>query len=318
MKQICSYVKHITLLFHTFSTINRPVFDYITSCLSCIYGIVHVLISILIFTCRRIREKKSNQLLLNMSIGYAFCGFSNLAGVMLPFLDTSISIITFAGYSYSNVALVFLTIDRCLYIRWPFRYNSFPRVLHVFFIACSPASAAYTIYKALAVENNSHVTDDVNAMRTFIFGIATIMIILLSTNSLVFCTLRSQRRKIKKLHVVNFQSNSKPNFSHRRKEILAFYICLGCVLTYVLLWFPPLLVTIINFYTQITISYYYFSLSMIAVSLNPLSDAIIFVCFNKDLKNRLFQLCCRGCATKIHTSANSRTDDVSTLQTTTM
>jgi len=299
---------------------DRPIFDYITGGLASVYGICHFCIIILILTCKRIREKKSNQLLLNLSTGHALCGFTSLTGCFLPFSHQSMDGIIFASYIYSNTSLAMLTIDRCIYIKWPFRYNSLPTLLHVSFMACSPLNAGFVIYKALDNDNNLHVSEDVESMRVFIFGIGALMALLLSANSLVFCTLQGQKRKIKSLRVATFsQSNVRTNFNQRKREIQAFYICLGCTLTYVVLWFPPLIVTIINFYTKIQISYYYFSMSMVSVNLNPLSDALIFVWFNKDLKNRLFQLrFLRRFAPEIDIHALSKTGGVSNVQSTTM
>ena len=83
------------------------------------------------------------------------------------------------------------------------------------------------------------------------------------------------------------KSESKTKSGPNVKEVKAFYICFGFVITYVLLWLPSVLIKMLEYFGNIGIERSTFAYSIAIANLNPISDSIIFAMLNKDFRGRL-------------------------------
>ena len=102
-----------------------------------IVSIICVVVIFFIIKIKKIRTKKSNQLLLNLCVGHLFTGIAHFYGI---FTLQPVGKYVNSGHIYSTFALVFLSIDRFIFIRHPFRYNTvkaYHRV-HIGFMLSSP------------------------------------------------------------------------------------------------------------------------------------------------------------------------------------
>merc|ERR1712100_273153 len=89
-----------------------------------------------------------------------------------------------------------LTIDRCLFIRWPFRYHTIHASLHVVYLVTSPVVYVVILIQRLA--NGSAIpVDDPVAMYAFIYTILVFNIVILVANGFVFKVLQRQKRAIR-------------------------------------------------------------------------------------------------------------------------
>lgn len=267
---------------------QRPIGDFVSAFCSIIYAIFHASIIILVTSDKQLRKKQGNRLLLNLSCGHFLTGMTNFFGTFTPY---DVSNISFAWYIYANLSLLTLTVDRSLSIRWPFRYERLGWKSHLTFLMFSPISSLVYIFRyvgALAGRRQSgsrSSADNAGSMKFFIFGMSAQMVILLVSNSIVFTTVRRHKRTIKSNNVSS-NENSRNQIT-RRRDVFTFYICFGCVITYVILWLPSLIIKILQFYGQYPIEHKYFALTMAVANVNPVSDAVLFVFFNREFKLKL-------------------------------
>lgn len=97
---------------------------------------------------KRLRERKYNQLLVNLSMGHLLTGLAYFYGIFSP---KTAGPYRLAGHTYSTVALIFLSIDRFIFIQYPFRYATSIACnrAHIGFMVASPL--VYTVYFADAL-----------------------------------------------------------------------------------------------------------------------------------------------------------------------
>ena len=74
-------------------------------------------------------------------------------------------------------------------------------------------------------------------------------------------------------------------WQERRKEARSFYVCFGCVITFVLLMSPSVFVRIYNDVSSRSIPKEIYEMTLMLAVLNPLSDIFIYVWFNVELKD---------------------------------
>jgi len=67
------------------------------------------------------------------------------------------------------------------------------------------------------------IVKDSSSMKVLIYGVSTFMVCLFVPNILIFITLQNQKAKMKAL--------SQEIVKNRKKQILAFYVCFGCVIS---------------------------------------------------------------------------------------
>ena len=247
--------------------------------------LVHAFIMIFLLSVPQLRQRKSNQLLININVGHALTGITLF--VMIFIKSNSLTYINYSGYAQGNMALVMLTIDRCIMIRWPFRYQTLPNLFHVIFMVSSPIVASVILVNGVILFPHQPSDDNVFYMSLFVYVMIVVMVVLLATNALVYATVLKQKRLIKNTLVASTKRHGDPQSNNIKDDILSFYICLGCVLTYILLWLPELVRQSLWVFEGRNTSAIYLGISRILLNLNPFFDAIILVWFNRELKMHL-------------------------------
>ena len=230
------------------------------------------------------RQKKSNQLLININVGHALTGMTYFIDLFLN--SNALTYFNYAGYVLGHMALVFLTIDRCILICWPFHYQRLPKVFHVFLMLSSPITSLSVLLHGLINFDSVPALQNSLAMKGAIYGILVDNILLLFSNSIVYWTVQKQKNAIQALCV---SQNQEPNrkISKVRREVRSFYICIGCVLTSIILWSPILASSIYWLSTGKTASNTFLIVAKISLLMNPFCDAFILVWFNKELRMHL-------------------------------
>ena len=251
---------------------------------------IHSFILIFLLSIRQLRGQKSNQLIININIGHAVTGVTLF--ITWFSLTSIVTHVTFVGVTLGNVALVMLTVDRCIMIRWPFRYQTLPKLFHFTLMTFPPLTVIGTFIQGILTKRNIRADKDPEAMKYFVFGMSFLILVLLISNSIVYWTLIKQKRAIKSCQVSQpSETSSRDKGIRILKEARSFYICIGCVLTYIVLWFPAIVIQalwVLN--GDNTAKTNYQGVSTIIHNLNPLFDALILVWFNKDLKMHLKRL----------------------------
>ena len=164
--------------------------------------LVHCFIFTILLLTPSLRRKRSNQLLMTLNIAHVLSSILVLARVLyfeqpLPGL---LSYAIFSAYSQSNVALVVLTVDRSIMIRWPFRYQTLPGWFHCVLMVVSPTTfgSVFTTAKVLRLYEKPPRESDIY-QHTVVYGIIILTAILLLANSFVYMTVLKQRRSITSL-----------------------------------------------------------------------------------------------------------------------
>ena len=164
--------------------------------------LIHALIFTVLLCTPSLRCKKANQLLMTLNVAHALTSIFSLTRVLYfdrPYPGL-LSYVVFGGYCQGNIALVVLTVDRCIMIRWPFRYQALPRWFHVGMIGVSPAIFVTIFTTAVSTQLATRpVRESDMYIHTVVYGITIFTVILLLSNSLVYVTLLKQRRSIKAL-----------------------------------------------------------------------------------------------------------------------
>jgi len=111
---------------------KRPFGEWMTAFNGMCIVIIYFIIISSILTCKKLRRIKTNQLILSLGIGHCIYGMVNFSGV---WFHIQLGKIAYIGYNYANVAIVMLTIDRCVMICWPFRYETMHVGIHVFLMS---------------------------------------------------------------------------------------------------------------------------------------------------------------------------------------
>ena len=287
----------------------EDIYLVIYGCIGLIVFFVHIIILSLLLWYPNLRQKKSNQLLININIGHAITGSTLFATIFYPHSNL-LTYINYAGYAHGNVSLTMLTVDRCFMIRRPFLYQTLPAAFHVALLVTSPV-VALSIFTE-AVVNRLHVASDKDrfTMTLFVYAIIIVTIVLLTLNTLVYLTLLKQKKLIKSCQVVPIGYNTENNTTNTitnnnsnscddpaaskkvwkvRQDVRSFYICIGCVLTSIVLWMPELIRQSIWLFGGDGKLHgdAFMGVARILLNLNPLCDAVILIWFNRDLKNKL-------------------------------
>ena len=183
----------------------------------CIYGsvgllvfVAHTLILTLLLWFPNLRQKKFNQLLVNLNIGHAVTGGTLFAGIFYP-RSNMLTYINYAGYAHGNMSLTMLTVDCCIMIRRPFLYQTLPAMFHVALLVTSPLVALSILVDALV--NRLHVPShgDRFTMTFIVYAIITLTVVLLTLNTLVYLTLLKQKKLIRSNHVVAVGNDNEKN-----------------------------------------------------------------------------------------------------------
>lgn len=144
---------------------------------------------------KTLRKKKANQLLLNLCIGHLLAGIPHFCRIFsTPFVGKFV----FAGYMYSTTSLVFLSFDRFIFIRHPFRYNTkLYNQAHIGFMLFSPLVYCmhfldFLMSKLLTKSGKAKLAG------SFIFTYFITVTILVFLNVSIYATICKQRRAIER------------------------------------------------------------------------------------------------------------------------
>ena len=245
--------------------------------------LLYILIIFLLLSSSRLREMKSNQLLLNLSIGHMITGVSHFAGMWTLF---RVGKFVFVGGMYANISLIVLTIDRCIYILKPLHYKLMHPGWHILFMTISPlfALTLFGLYVHTGLNNPVHL-DEISTLP-FIFFLSVMTVLLFIPSFVVFRIVRRQRSRIASCNI-GIPKGQAPREKSRNEERRSFYVCFGCVTTFALLWLPAIVLRIWEIASGLKMKYTYLAISAIFATFNSFSDAVICVWFNKELKKRL-------------------------------
>ena len=252
----------------------------------CLFSfLIHFFIMVFLIRIRVLRQKKSNQLLININLGHMISGISLF---LMNFTYSSVlSHVNYAFYSHGNVAMVILTIDRCIMIRWPYRYQALPAWVQIIFLATSPCTAVVSISVGLLSGRiEQPAMGDSWYRQTLLFGISTYSITLFVVNSIVYLVIRKQKRSIR-AGQIGQELNNKDRVTRIRRDIASFYACFGYIITYIVLWMPELIRQYIWYFTGQEMGLVFTNIALILIDFNPICDAFVFVFFNKELKSHL-------------------------------
>ena len=250
--------------------------------------LLYTIIIFVLLSSSRLREKKSNQLLLNLSIGHLMTGLSHFAGLWTTF---RVGKLIFVSIIYANISLTMLIVDRCIYILRPLRYQLLHRGWHVLFMSISPAFASALLAQYCYLGFNDPIHKDSLTTYPFIFFVFVITGLMFIPSVVVFRIAHKQRSRIAPLRRPHVVHNLTPGVAtkdvSRIVEIRSFYVCFGCVTTYLVLWSPALGMRLWEIVLGLEMQYTYLAISVAIATLNPFSDAFICVWFNKELKKKL-------------------------------
>ena len=266
---------------HTMEEITKRDTEMVLGGIGIAVFFLHAVIITLVLSCRDLRTNHSIRLLLNLCIGHMLTGLVYFLGIAL---NMEISVLLYITYIWAVLALLMLTLDRYIFIKWPFKYKIMHSSLHWIKFLLSPVISGIALVRRAQAGFFNNVFEEETSIKTSIYGLGAIMLTLFVINLSLLCLLRRQQRRIKP------QVTNRITVTDRRKGILTFYICLGCTITFILLWLPYLTYSILRVYFGIRPEYFAIQMVMITICLNPISDAIIFVWYNKPVKDSLRKL----------------------------
>ena len=139
-----------------------------------------------------LRKRKSNQLLLNLCMGHLLSGMAYVYGI---FSISSIGRYRLSGNMYNTLALVFLSIDRFIFIQYPYHYQTkLSNRVHIGFMLLSPL--VYTVYfiDGLILQIKDEKETFAGSFAFVFFTSAAITLVL---NISIYITVRKQRKQIR-------------------------------------------------------------------------------------------------------------------------
>ena len=276
--------------------------NIVNSTIGLFIAIIYAIVITFIVNFKTLREKKSNQLLLNLCFGHLLAGLLHFSGLFTIF---PVGALVFSGYVYITISLLVISVDRFIFIRYPFRYKTEPfNQIHIGFMLASPFSFIIYLGRYLLTKFGKDISTSSESMMSFAISFITIVVILLYLNFTVYGTICKQRKSIQAhckiapiviapaaveetvnpLSTRIQDSMKKTRTKTRTREARAFYSCFGCVFSFTLLWMPCLLIVILKRFFNVNVPDIEFKLALALAGFNPLSDILIFVWFNVELR----------------------------------
>ena len=173
------------------------------------------------------------------------------------------------------LSLMITSADRYYCIMYPFEYGVTSKYV-VLILLCSwiPSIISVSLSVILGLTNYHCVI-----ICTVLIAVSTL--VLLGTNLKLYMVAQRHALVIKKYHVGKYFKSAV--------ELKATFVCFAIVFSFILLWFPYGVhnaLTLVNIYNPSTEKG--FTLSVIKLSLlNSLVDPLLFVIFNRDIKEEL-------------------------------
>jgi len=259
---------------------DRTPFHIIVCVESFIYIPLYISFVLLIVKSPQLRQIKTNQLMLNLSLAYL------IVGVFSFFIDISgeVVMIIGSGYMYSNISTLMLCIDRLVCICWPYQYSTLHKGFHFLLMSCSPIIFMFFLLYNAVKSNQSGRTMMKSAIITF--NICMMIII----NSIVYLVFRKQRRKISNQEQGTSISDHENRILLFKKEVRALYLCFGCCITSIVCYLPIVIVRIHYIGTTPEETSMGIAITLAISNLNPIADAFFFLRFSKEIRSSFTKL----------------------------
>uniref|UniRef100_A0A7M5X755 G-protein coupled receptors family 1 profile domain-containing protein n=1 Tax=Clytia hemisphaerica TaxID=252671 RepID=A0A7M5X755_9CNID len=210
--------------------------------------------------------------MITLSMSYFISGSVNSLQVFIPVIKH----VAYSAFTWSNIALLSLAIDRGVAIRFPFAYAGLTRFVHFGLIGIGPV---YFLYDVIRV----HLTVEVAANQKVVaIGLLCLMLIMLSINIIVYLITLKQKAKIRSQNRPAQMQDNESEIGVKKSDLSTFYACFGCTLTFIVLWFPTVVTLFLTEDPEHPFNY----ISYIFGNINPISDAIFIVRFNKTLRTQ--------------------------------
>ena len=174
-------------------------------------------------------------------------------------------------------------------------YDAGCKLLDVIFLGSSPfAATCFFVYNVIN-HSDVHGSGNILSKKLLVYGLSTLFLVLIASNTIVYTVLLKQKRAIRAITISKNQqpqlSESTDKLTKIKNDIRAFYICLGCVFSYIILWLPALVVqALLLFSESFFINDKVLSLVNFVAHFNLLGDAFILIWFNKELKMNIKKL----------------------------
>ena len=182
--------------------------NIVNSTIGLFIGIIYAIVIAFIVNFKDLREKKSNQLLLNLCNGHLLAGLSHFCGL---FTTSPVRGYVFSGIVYGLAALLVLSVDRLVLIRYPFWYNNpaWNRIHIVFMFASPLAGLIHLIWYLMSEkEKQEKLPYKPEQMLSIVVIILVTIVILLVLNFIVYAIIREQRERIRSQSHISYNARS--------------------------------------------------------------------------------------------------------------
>ena len=272
--------------------------------------ITNAIPSWIIISISKIRQNLSNKFLLNLLLSHLFTGLSYVLVTTIHLFKNQkfeLQEIHASAEMVTEFAMITLTTDRFLCIRYSFQYEQLPQWLcYLMMFSCWFLGTIHFI-----ISSSSSAFDGFEMVKITFLVISSIAVMaLFINNTLIF---KETLRQIKEISVsithkfeptnassisVNdtkdnisqvVDSNRKANAEFRKqfikvKEIRAAYICVLMATSFIIFWVPLLVVSFVEGYMS-----QYLVPTIYLVIMNAIVDPVIYTIFNRNVRSNLIR-----------------------------
>ena len=166
--------------------------NIVNSTIGLFIAIIYAIVITFIVNFKTLRKKKSNQLLLNLCFGHLLAGLFHFSGL---FTLNPVGALVFSGYVYSSISLLVISVDRFIFIRYPFRYKTTPfNQIHIGFMLASPLCFIIYLGSCLLTGFDEKISRSSESMMSFPISFVAIVVILLFLNFTIYAIICKQRK----------------------------------------------------------------------------------------------------------------------------
>lgn len=236
-------------------------------------GVMTILINCILFffilTRQQLREKHSNKFFLNLQLVNILISFSVLVGILIT--DNLTEMIINNGLLMTKfLCLVIKTIDRFAAIAYPYKYEKLTKDITLVIIGGTwfPAFIFITTGLLIGITRDGLI-------------IISVVFFLLATVILIFANFR--------IYLIARQHHTRLKKNQNKMVLKSTYICIGIVISFVLLWFPFLvhnIMVLLGHYTP-KCNKIFTIVSVQLGLLHCLVEPFLYICFHKDAKVEL-------------------------------
>ena len=269
--------------------------------------ITNAIPSWIIISISKIRQNMSNKFLLNLLLSHLFTGLSYVSVFTIQLFENQnieLHEIQASSKMVTEFAMITLTIDRFLCIMYPFQYEKLPQwICYLMMFSCWLLGTIHFIIVS------SFSFDSFKRVKITFLVIASIVVMaLFISNTLIFketlrqikaisvsithkfeptnaSSISSNNTKDSMSQVVD--SNRKTNAELRKqfikvKEIRAAYICILMATSFVIFWFPFLVVSFVDGEMS-----QYLEPTIYLAIMNAIADPVIYTFLNREVRSNL-------------------------------